>query len=288
MTGGSLRSVLDEVATTLSKAGLASPRVDAELILAHVIGVRRSALPLIDRISSDDEVGVRALVAERSRGVPLQYLLGSAAFRHLELSVGPGVFIPRPETELILEIAADQLSRATVVVDLCAGSGAIALSVGHEFPGTRVVALERSPAAVRWLSRNAADRAAAGDRPIEIVVGDVGDPDLLPQLTGTVDVVLSNPPYVPEAVRGQLSVEVGHDPDDAVFAGPDGLALMPAVLAAAARLLRPGGRLVVEHDDSHRDLLARMLAEGGQFADIVDHRDLTGRSRFASASRAEA
>ena len=167
------------------------------------------------------------------------------------------------------------------MLDLGAGSGAIALAVAQEYPAVRVTAVERSEAALGWLHRNA---AANGGR-LEIVPADLTDPALLAERAGGFDVVLSNPPYVPATIRTELAAEVLHDPDEAVFAGADGLALMPGLLGTAARLLRPGGRLVVEHDESQGETLPELLRATGEWLEIVDHPDLTGRPRFVSALR---
>jgi len=274
---------LSAATATLTAAGVASARVDAELLLAHLTGLPRGRLVLLGGLTEQQAADYRALVERRAAGTPVQHLTGRAPYRHLELAVGPGVFIPRPETELLVELAAAELATADRVVDLCAGSGAIALAVAQEYPHTRVVAVERDPAALTWLRRNVADRVAAGDRPVEVLAADVTEPELL--TPAAFDVVLSNPPYVPETVRDELSVEVGHDPDQAVFAGPDGLALMPALFATAARLLRPGGLLVVEHDDGHREAVPALLAAAGCWMSVTDLPDLAGRPRFARAVR---
>lgn len=281
-----VRVLLRSGADQLRSAGVPSPRVDAELLLAHLLGVPRSRLALLDR-TADDALGARyrELLDRRATGVPLQHLTGSAPFRHLLLSVGPGVFVPRPETELIVEVAAAALTGQPLVVDLCAGSGAIALAVANETAARQVVAVERSEQALPWLRRNAAERAASGDRGIEVVAGDVADPELLSDLAGQVDVVLSNPPYVPSRFAGELPAEIAHDPAEAVFGGDDGLELMPALARTAARLLRPGGTLVVEHDDSHGELLVQLLDRTGEWRDLAEHPDLAGRPRFVSALR---
>jgi release factor glutamine methyltransferase len=283
--GQDARGLLVWAAQRLAAAGSPSPRVDAELLLAHVLGVPRTRLRLLDRAPAESADRFAGLVDRRALGVPLQHLTGAAPFRELELAVGPGVFIPRPETELIIELAWRSLSQAEVVVDLGAGSGAIALAVANETSAPRVIAVERSEAALNWLRRNAVSRTEAGDRPIDIVAGDIADPELLAELSGQTDVVLSNPPYVPAVLEHALSTEVGFDPSEAVFAGDDGLALMPALLQTGARLLRPGGFLAIEHDESHREGLLSLVAATGQWREVADHRDLTSRSRFVTAVR---
>ncbi|MDM4720534.1 peptide chain release factor N(5)-glutamine methyltransferase [Micromonospora sp. WMMA1363] len=273
-------------ARRLADAGVEGARVEAELLAAYVLGVPRGRLALADGFTPAQRDRFDALVARRAEREPLQHLTGVAAFRHLELAVGPGAFVPRPETELLagwgVEVARHRA--APLVVDLCSGSGAIALAVAQEVPAARVVAVERSPEALSWLRRNATDRAAAGDRPIEVVTADVTAPDLLAGLVGRVDVLLCNPPYVPADVV--VPPEVGrHDPAPAVFAGPDGLAVIRPVLVRAATLLRPDGVLGIEHDDTHGEVVPRLLAEDGRYASIADHVDLSGRPRFATASR---
>jgi release factor glutamine methyltransferase len=269
----------------LTAAGAGSPRVDAELLLAHLLGCRRGQLLLARPLTEDQVAGYAELVRRRAAGVPVQHLTGTAPFRHLELAVGPGVFIPRPETELIIELAAKSLATARTVLDLGAGSGAIALAVAQEYPGRRVIAVEASEQALPWLRANCRARAEAGDSPVEVVAGDLTGPSVLAELAAAVDVVLSNPPYVPERVRAELGVEVGHDPAMAVFAGPDGLAVMPGLLAAAARLLRPGGLLVIEHDESQPAVMLELLRRTGDWSQPSGHPDLTGRARFTSAVR---
>ncbi len=271
----------------LSAAGVVSPRVDAELLAAHVLDVGRGRLLLIDAIGAGDRRRFEDLVTRRAARIPLQHLLGSAAFRHLELAVGPGAFVPRPETELLAGWgigAAAAAGPAPVVVDLCSGTGAIALAMADELPGARVTAVERSDAALVWLRRNAAARTAAGDPAIDVVQGDVTDPGLLRSLDGTVDVVLCNPPYVPDSTPVPEEV-LAHDPPEAVFGGPDGLAVIGPVVALAARLLRPGGVVGIEHDDVHATAVPQLLRADGRFVDVTDHDDLSGRPRFATARR---
>lgn len=278
--------VVARAARVLAAAGVEAPRAEAEQLAAYVLDVPRGRLALVDGFSPAQRDRLAALVERRAAREPLQHLTGTAGFRHLELAVGPGVFVPRLETELLAGWGIEQARRsaAPLVVDLCSGSGAIALAVAQELPGARVVAVERSPAALDWLRRNAADRVAAGDTPIEVVAADVTDPDLLAGLAGRVDVLLCNPPYVPRAVTVPPEV-AGYDPDEAVFGGADGLAVIRPVLARAAELLRPGGSLGVEHDDTHGATVPALLAADGRYERVEEHPDLAGRARFATASR---
>lgn len=270
-------ALLAAATARLRDAGVATPRVDAELLLAHVLGLPRSRLLAAPGPDEAATARFAELVARRAAREPLQHLTGTAPFRYLELAVGPGVFVPRPETELLVDaVLAD---RPGTVVDLCAGSGAIAVSIATEAPGTRVHAVERSPAALAWLRRN----AALGR--IVVVEGDVRDPDLLAGLRGTVDAVVSNPPYVPAATP--VAPEVSADPAEAVFAGPDGLDLIPDVVARGGDLLRDGGLLAIEHDESHADAVVALLRAGGRWREVAEHRDLAGRPRFVTARRWE-
>lgn len=278
-------------AAVLADRGIESARADAELLAAHVLGVPRGRLAVSSGFAPDQLDRYDRLVTRRGRREPLQHLLGWAAFRRIELAVGPGVFVPRPETELLAGWGIEQARAAAsdrrdrpVVVDLCAGSGAIALSVAHEVPSARVVAVEQARPALDWLRRNAAERAAAGDSPIEVVAADVTAPGLLPELTGQVDVLLCNPPYVPERVAVPPEV-ADHDPAEAVFAGDDGLAVIRPVIRRAGDLLRPGGALGIEHDESHGESVPALLRDDGRYVEIADHPDLAGRARFATARR---
>jgi release factor glutamine methyltransferase len=215
------------------------------------------------------------LIAARAARVPLQHLVGSTGFRYLDLAVGPGVFVPRPESELLVEevLATIRDANDPIVVDLCAGSGAIGLSIAHEHPRAVVHLVERSPEAFEWLERNAKEHDRA-----RLHLADLNDAPS--GMDGRVDVVVSNPPYVAVHEWEQVDPEVrDHDPDDALWAGDDGLDVVRAVVARAMTLLRPGGTLVVEHSDRHGELAPQVLVAGG-FDDVVDNPDLTGRPRF--------
>ncbi|MGY1769708.1 peptide chain release factor N(5)-glutamine methyltransferase [Blastococcus sp. SYSU D00813] len=275
-----------DAARRLAEAGVASPRVDAELLLAHVTGRTRTGLLTLDDVAPAAAARFAELLDQRADRVPLQHLTGRAAFRHLELAVGPGVFVPRPETEQLVGWALERLAGVTepVVVDLGSGSGAIALSIAAEHPGARVTAVERDPDAIEWTRVNAAARAAAGDRPVEVLAGDMTDPGLLSALDGAVDLVVSNPPYVPDGAR--LPREVAdHDPPLALWGGPDGLDVVRGLLRTAARLLRPGAWLGIEHADQQGTSLPALVRAQGGWDDVADHPDLAGRPRFTTARR---
>jgi release factor glutamine methyltransferase len=262
-----------------------SARVDAELLAAHVLNVPRGRLALVDEFTPAQRDRFDQLIRLRARRVPLQHLTGTAPFRHLDLAVGPGVFVPRPETEVLagwgVEIAKND--KARIIVDLCSGSGAIALAVAHEVPQARVYAVEQAPEALDWLRRNASARAQAGDPPVTVVAGDATDPATLAELDGQVDLVLCNPPYVPRSAR--VPPEVAHDPAAAVFGGADGLAVIRPLVVRAAALLRPGGWFGIEHDEGQAAAVPAVLAGTGTFTDIIDRPDLAGRPRFTTARR---
>lgn len=270
------RRALATATQRLADAGSASPAADARLLAAHVLDCSLGSVEL-RQLSAEQAEEFFQLVERRAGGVPVQHLTGSAAFRYLELAVGPGVFIPRPETELVAQAAIDAARSGVnpLVVDLCTGSGAIALAVATEVPGSRVVAVEADGRAADWAARNLAGSG------VELIVADLRDTPA--RFDGSVDVVVSNPPYVPTTAASELPVDVvGVDPDAALFAGPDGLALMPDLIEVAARLLIPGGTLVVEHGEEQAAAMLEMLAAAG-FGDATSHPDLTGRPRFVTA-----
>jgi release factor glutamine methyltransferase len=259
--------------------------VDAELLLAHALGVPRSKLAALDDV---DAPTYTEAISRREAREPLQHITGRAPFRHLELAVGPGVFIPRPETELLVDAVLPRLRAADrpIVVDLCAGSGALGLAIADEVPGSRVMVVENSPAAVDWLRGNVMTYLTSADAQSSVAIEteDVTDPNLFPALRGLVDVVVSNPPYVPTVT--EVSPEVAADPFQAVFSGTQGLDIMPAVIARAAELLRPGGIFGVEHDDTNQDGVLELLAADGRWSEMSPHPDLAGRPRYVVAARA--
>ncbi|MER7454014.1 peptide chain release factor N(5)-glutamine methyltransferase [Nocardia beijingensis] len=283
-----LRPAINEAVETLRAAGVHSPQADAEHLAAHVLGVQRTRLMLTPLVSPAELAAYRELVTRRAERIPLQHLTGTAVMGALDLAVGPGVFVPRPETELLYAWALAQLEalphdHAPIVVDLCTGSGALALALAHARPDAEVHAVELDPAAQVWARRNADDRIAAGDTPITLYADDATDPALLTDLNGRVDIVVSNPPYIPEGAP--LDPEVAdHDPSIALFGGADGLSVIRGMIPNITRLLRPGGATAIEHDDTNGSGVAALLTATGAFTDVVEHPDLAGKPRFVAAT----
>ncbi|GCD95170.1 peptide chain release factor N(5)-glutamine methyltransferase [Embleya hyalina] len=264
----------------LADAGVPSPRFDAEELAAFVHGVKRGALHTV--ADGDFDARFWEAVARREAREPLQHITGRAFFRYLELEVGPGVFVPRPETEVVVGWAIDALRAMDVaeplVVDLCTGSGAIALAVAQEVPRSVVHAVELDPGAYAYAERN-----ASGSR----VILHRGDALFaLSRLDGTVDLVISNPPYVPLEERDEMAPEArDHDPELALFSGPDGLDFIRVLAKTAYRLLRPAGLVVVEHADTQGGAVPWIFNEENGWVDAADHRDLTNRPRFTTARK---
>lgn len=274
----SARDAVAAARARLAGAGVDSPGADADVLAAHVLGVSRNRLALVTGFDDAQARAYAELVERRARREPLQHITGVAYFRRVELAVGPGVFVPRPETELLVDqVLAEVATRPgrPLVVDLCTGSGAIAVAVADEAPDAEVYAVEADAAAHAWAARNVAGTG------VELRLGAAAD--CLPELTGRVDVVVANPPYVPAGTP--LPAEVGADPETALYAGADGLDGVRTVAYAAARLLRPGGQLVCEHDDTHGESAPALLRDLGGWTNIRDHRDLAGRPRFVVARR---
>jgi release factor glutamine methyltransferase len=273
-----LREVIDAAEVALTEAGVGSPRTDAELLAAHAADTDRGRLAFADTGPGFRE-RYDELVAQRAKRVPLQHLTGTAAFGPVTVHVGPGVFIPRPETESLLEWAvAQELSPYPVVVDLCTGSGALALALSKNRPDARVIAVDDSEDALGYARRNTAGT------PVELIRADVTAPGLLTELDGQVDLVVANPPYIPDGAV--LEPEVAeHDPPHALFGGPDGMAVVDRIVELAARLLRDGGRCAVEHDDSTSARTVEAFTRTARFVDVTDRHDLTGRPRFVTATR---
>jgi len=276
--------VLAQATATLRAAGVESPEQDARVLLAHACGIELLRLPLLDEIDDDQAARFQNLIMDRARRIPLQHLTGRAYFRYLQLEVGPGVFVPRPETEVMTGWAIDQLrpmimnKKMPLVVELCAGSGAIAKAIATELTGAVVHAVELSEEAAGYAARNLADV------PVWLHVGDMAD--ALHELDGTVDLVIANPPYIPlEAYESVAPEARDHDPSLALFSGTDGLDAIRALVRVAARLLHPAGLLCFEHADVQGESAPGVVRAAGGFVGVRDNRDLTGRPRFVTAVR---
>ncbi|GLU50394.1 peptide chain release factor N(5)-glutamine methyltransferase [Nocardiopsis ansamitocini] len=281
--------LLDEVARAtlrLAEAGVASPRTDAEELAAFVHGVRRGGLHGV--ADGDFDARYWECVARRAAREPLQHITGRAFFRYLELRVGPGVFVPRPETEIMVSWAIDVLRAMDVadplVVDLGTGSGAIAISIAQEVPRSRVHAVELDDVALAWARRNIEDSGHA-DR---ITAHRADMRDCLAEFAGRVDLLITNPPYVPTDGAEQIPPEVrDYDPAPALWSGADGLDMIRTLEGVGRRLLRPGGYLGIEHGDGQGIDIPRLFPEEQGWRDVLNHKDLARRDRFVVARRAD-
>lgn len=282
LPGEELDSALRRASAYLGAVGVASPLVDAELLAAHLLEkqegepVSRGRVQALALMGRPAPAGFAELVAQRAERVPLQHLTGQAFFRSLTLSVGPGVFVPRPETELLVEHGLEALAgvEKPLVVDLCTGSGAIAGSVAFERPDARVYAVELSELAHAWAQKNLAPLG------VELVLGDATL--ALEDLVGRCDAVLSNPPYIPDGAVPKDPEVRDHDPDLALYGGgEDGMRVPRAIVQRAFELLRPGGFFILEHAETQRDLMVTALHRAG-FERIQSIDDLAGKPRHTS------
>ena len=283
----SIAALRDHAVRVLTLARVPSPEADAELLIGHVLGLGRGqvqAKSVTDAaVDAESSTAILEAVERRAAREPLQHITGLAAFRSLELAVGPGVFVPRPETEVVAQYAIDALMSVPtpepIAVDLGTGSGAIALAMATEVPHARVVAVEVSPLAFIWAKQNA--RRIGADN-LRLVHDDLAH--ALPELDGLVDVLISNPPYVPDdAIPRDPEVRL-HDPAVALYGGPDGLDIVRALSRRALALLRPGGSLVIEHGELQGADIRALLAADGWRA-TATHPDLLGRDRATTAIR---
>jgi len=276
-------ALLSESSGKLREAGVTSATVDAELLACFCLGISRSELQLLVATNQefpDEHMNqFQAVLARRVSREPLQHITGTAPFRHLELKVGPGVFTPRPETEQVVGYAMEKISKLhnPLIVDLCSGSGAIAISLNSEIPGSNVFAVELSKDAFGYLLQNAASYGLTKEN--------LRNEDLqtsLSELDGLVDLVISNPPYIPnDAVPVDLEVQL-HEPSESLYGGVDGLDVVRKISVRALKLLKPGGLLVLEHADSQSNAIGKLLLAEG-WLEIEARADLAGKERMISA-----
>ncbi len=282
-----LADVLRRAAEQLARAGVPDPWVDAELLTAHVLGASRGAVQAAavrgDTLDEAVVARLEELVDRRAAREPLQHITGVAPFRHLELLVGPGVFVPRPETEIVAQLAIDALTAAAspspVAVDLGTGSGAIALALATEVPHSRVFAAENSVDAFVWTKENFA-RTGADNATLAFI-------DLeraFPELDGTVSVVVSNPPYVPDAAIPRDPEVRFFDPPAALYGGEDGLDVVRVLSGVGLRLAHSGGTIVIEHGEWQGEAIRAILTGDGWRA-AATHPDFTLRDRATTAIR---
>lgn len=270
------RAVLATAVARLREAGVASPEYDAAELLAHVLGTSRGRLALVDEVPPETLATYDELIGRRAAREPLQHLTGAAWFRHVRLEVGPGVFVPRPETELLAGWAIEHAPQGGVVVDLCTGSGAVAKALADERPDLRLHAVELDEAAYTWAERNLAGTG------VDLRHGDFAT--AFDDLAGLVDMVVCNPPYIPLEAWESVAAEArDHDPHLALFSGADGLDAIRILADRAAILLRPGGVLGFEHADLQGRSAPEVLLATDHWAEVRDHQDLAGRARYTTA-----
>ena len=284
-------------AAILTKAGIDSAANDAALLLGHVLGLNKSDLVTVDDVSTEHRDLFEAILSQREIRVPLQHITGIAYFRHLELAVGPGVFVPRPETELLAQYGIDHLSAGSRAMDLCAGSGALAIALATEVPGVTVFAVEVSPDALPWLQKNVdkyADQIEAVGSRIEIIHGDAGSLIAFRGMADTVDVIVTNPPYIPTDMIPREPEARDFDPAVALYGGPDGLEVARKVARNAAMVLKAGGVMGMEHADVQGDfatgvpaMLSGMNSDDLLWSDIEDRHDYNDLPRFTVATRSD-
>jgi release factor glutamine methyltransferase len=274
-----MRAAITAAAKILADAGIDSATADAEQLAVHLTGVDRGRLRFLDEPDAQLATRYNELVAARARRIPLQHLTGTAPFGPLMLEVGPGVFVPRPETEALYEWATTVVDGPQpLIVDLCTGSGALAVALARFRPAATVIAVDDSSAALGYAARNAEGTA------VRLVEADVTSDGLMPELDGRVDLLVANPPYIPDGAV--LEPEVAdHDPHHALFGGPDGMVVVDAIVGLAGRWLRPAGRVAIEHDDTTSAATVESFTVTGLFRDITARRDLAGRPRFVTAVR---
>ena len=287
------RSVLVDIELRLKNANVSSPRFDAESLVAFVLNTSRNRVGLISEISDEQYRDIEKLVEKRVRRIPLQHLTGEQGFRHLVLSVGPGVFIPRPETEILVESVIryikDRNQDRIIVVDFCSGSGAIALSIAKECSNVEVFAIEKSTEAFKYLEINYQkykEEITSHNCIVHLIHADINSEiEVLNNLFGQIDVVVSNPPYIPEKMVPKEIEVKDHDPSIALYGGKDGLEIVRVVVQKANKLLKKGGLLAIEHSDlqgnpDNEFSVPYILKETDSFEKIEDRKDLNALPRY--------
>ncbi len=302
MTVPRARALLAGAQAQLEEAGVASPRVDAEILLANCLGESRSFLATDPTVLPVQQAQFDATIARRAAREPLQHIIGQAWFRHLTLAVGPGVFIPRPETETLVDLALEELARrrgsvrdvGQTIVDLCTGSAAIPIAIATEARESVIYGVELSPQALGWAQRNVQvydDLVRSVGSSMTLIDGDATNVvEVLPELVGRVDVLTCNPPYIPSAAIPRDQEVRDFDPDIALYGGADGLDVVKGVIAQAAQLLVPDGYLLIEHGDEQGVGggplgVPELLEKSSTFRQVQDHLDLAGRPRVTTARR---
>ncbi|MDH6133776.1 release factor glutamine methyltransferase [Kitasatospora sp. MAA4] len=278
----------DAIQVLVGTGNVIAPRQEAEALAAHVFGADPAALAPNGRPGEAAAARFADLLGQRAEGVPLGHLTGVAALGGIEVEVGPGVFVPRAQSEALLDhgLRTTEHLAAPLVVDLGTGSGALALAVAHRRPEATVHAVDCDPHALAFARRNSARRTALGDTPIVLHEADLADPDLLSALDATVHLVLANPPFMPD--EAQLPPEFGvHQPQLAVFGGPDGLRVIRQTVHTAGRLLAPGGSLVLEHGHLHAESVAALLTADERFDAVRGHQDRYGYPLYTVAVRVQ-
>lgn len=291
------REALIHATQRLQASGIDSARTDAELLLCHVLDVKRFKLALIDELTYDQRMAYERLLSKRQSRVPLQHLTGIGPFRYLELEIGPGALVPRPETEIVVEAALRWVrTNATsrpLLLDLCSGAAPITIALATELDHVDVVGIEKYEAAQAWARRNAtkyADAIAARDNTLTLLDGDATDPALFAQYENRAAVVVSNPPYIPDGMVPRDPEVMKHDPAEALFGGVDGFDIVRGLLDTAATALQSGGYFIMEHADAQGEVagaagLPALVRAHGAFTNVEDHNDLTGRPRYTTAIR---
>ncbi|MCG7231674.1 peptide chain release factor N(5)-glutamine methyltransferase [Corynebacterium propinquum] len=279
-----LHEVLRDATRRFQEAGITNAAGEARLLAAHYLGVPATEIFL--HLREPVPVGLLIAIERREGREPLQHIVGTAPFGPLEILVGPGVFVPRPETEVLAHWAVEKLNSGIVrptVLDLCTGSGALAAYIAYEVRHAQVIGVEYAQRAFEWADKNRLNLHAQHGIHYNIVRGDVIDPMLLAELTGKVDLIVCNPPYVPR--DDSLDPEVYADPDDAVFAGATGMDIINKLGPQVSRLLRPGGAVGIEHDDATSVQVQEVIKTEPELYDVQPLMDLTGRNRFVTASK---